>query len=220
MGNFVCRVFAIALLLAAVVNFSAVLGSSPAFNESEREQGVSGEWRVTRSAAHYSKSEYQIQLARGYMRDPGLVYDPDLGLTVFVGEQETNARLEASATLLKSALRLDPANARAWTYLAEIQAEVGDVSGLNESLNVSWALAPYNLHLAIRRLLLTDELLAQSGDTPTTISALPDENVRALLRDAEVLQLHNVQLLEDMALRSKGVEQVMEFLPKTEQSGS
>jgi len=79
MGKFLCRFLTVIVLIAAVLNFSAVLKNSPAFNDDERLESVVGGWRVPNVASHYDKSEYQLELAYGYINELGLTYDPETG---------------------------------------------------------------------------------------------------------------------------------------------
>lgn len=188
MGKLLCRFFTVIILVAATANFAVVLKTSPAFNSAERQLSVMGDWRVPNIAAHYDKSEYLLELGYGYLNEIGLTYDPETDQMALVDEAEMEARTLKAMGLIEQSIRLDPANASAWAYLAQAQGRNNDIEGMRDSLDRSWALAPNNLHLAPLRLTLVMQLYQNSVVASQEVDALSDGEIASARRDGEVLE--------------------------------
>ena len=188
MGKLLCRLFAVAVLVGALINFSVVFKNSPALNDSERLESVAGGWRVPIVAAHYDRAEYRLQLAYGYLNELGLTYDPETEQMGLISPEEMNARSSKALELIEQSILLDPSNASAWAYLAQAQSRLGEIDAMRESLERSWALAPHNLQLAPLRLLLVTVMDQHIKDKPETLAPLSANELAAMRRDGEVLR--------------------------------
>lgn len=166
MGKFLCRLLSVIVLAGAVVNFSMVFSSSPAFNSDERLQSLDGDWRVSNMAAHYDKAEYLLELARTYLSD----FDrpDDLGQAEGTPSvmQEPGARIRTALALLNQSVRLDPANASSWAYLAQAQGRFYNFGAMRDSLQRSWDLAPNDVQLAQLRLELLKQIYQAHLEPP------------------------------------------------------
>jgi len=204
MGKFLCRILAVAVLIGAIANFSVVFKNSPAFNDNERLESVVGGWRVPNSSSHYDKSEYQLELAYGYLNELGLVYDPETGKTGLIDPDEMNARSSKALELIDQAILLDPSNASAWAYRAQAQ-----IDAMRESLNRSWAQAPHNLQLAPLRLLLVTILDQQIANNPETLAALTADEHVSMRRDGAVLQASSPRRWADLMEHSEPIRTLL-----------
>lgn len=187
MGKFLCRFFSIAVLIGAIVNFATVFASSPAFNGNERLKSVVGGWRVPNTAAHYDKAEYLLELGYTYLNEPGLGYDPATGDARVISLEELDLRTQKALDLLDQSLRLDPANASGWTYLAQAQGRSNDIKAMRDSLARSWELAPNNVQLAPLRLQLVMQVYYAGFDAPELVATLSNREIEAARQDGIVL---------------------------------
>jgi len=204
MGRFLCRVFAVIVLVGAAVNFSVVLKNSPAFNGDERQRSVVGGWRVPNVASHYDKAEYLQELAYGYLYELGLTYDPKTEEMVLIDPEEMNARTAKAMELLDQVIQLDPSNASAWAYLAQAHSRTNEMGAMRESLSRSWALAPNNLQLAPLRLSLV--MMIEQDHTGVPLLA---EEIEAVRRDARVLHTTSPRYLARLAERSETIKSLV-----------
>jgi len=220
MGKLLCRVFAIIVLALAVINFSVVLKNSPAFNSDERQRSVVGGWRVPNVASHYDKSEYQLELAYGYINELGLTYDPETGETGLIDPEEMNARTARALELIEQVIQLDPSNASAWTYRAQAEGRNNDIDAMRVSLEKSWTLAPHNLQLAPLRLLLVMILDQHITDTPETYAALSEDEIAAARRDGAVLGRNSPRYLAGLMERSEVMNKLLADIMPAENTSS
>jgi len=207
MGKLLCRLFSIAILIGAISNFGTVFASSPAFNSDERREAVVGGWRVPNAAAHYDKAEYLLELGYAYLNEPGLDYDPAIGEVGVISIEELEARTLKALDLIVGSLRLDPANASGWTYLAQAQGRRNDIGAMRTSLARSWGLAPNNVQLAPLRLQLVMQIYQTGRHESERVAALSDQEIASARRDAMILNAQSPGELEnlisdDVALRA------------------
>ncbi|MFK7877318.1 MAG: hypothetical protein AB8B71_16340 [Paracoccaceae bacterium] len=196
MGKFLCRLLSVAVLIGAFVNFGVVFATSPAFNNDERLESVAGGWRVPNAAAHYDKAEYLLELGYTYLNELSVTYDPDTGDVAIIGIEELEAQTEKALDLLGQSLRLDPANASGWTYLAQAQGRSNDIDAMRGSLERSWALAPNNMQLAPLRLQLVIQIYETNLHTPDQVAALSDQEIASARGDGRVLNVQSPDELE------------------------
>jgi len=198
MGYFLCRLFTVAVLIGAVANFGAVFGSSPAFNSNERRESVVGGWRVPNAAAHYDKAEYLLELGYTYLNELNLIYDPVGGNATVISMEEMEARTLKALNLIGGSLRLDPANASGWAYLALAQGRSNDIDAMRASLERSWHLAPNNVQLAPLRLQLVMQIYQTGLHEPDRVAALSDQEIASARRDGIVLNAQSPDDLESL----------------------
>lgn len=196
MGKLMCRVLAVAVLIGAIMNFASVFASSPAFNSTERLESVVGGWRVPNAAAHYDKAEYLLELGFTYLNEIGVTFDPDTSEVTIIDIEELDVRTDKALELLEQSLQLDPANASAWTYLAQAQGRAEDTDAMRASLAQSWAFAPNNIQLAPLRLELVIQIYLMHQFDPDQTSALSEAEVAAARRDALVLSAQSPEEFE------------------------
>ena len=211
----VWRVLLFAVLAGAVVNFVAVFADSPAFSKAERLETVAGGWRVPNVAAHYDKSEYKLELAYGYLNNLGMVYDPETQSMRLIDEAEMQARTQKAIELLEEVVRLDPANASAWAYLAQAQNRDNDIEAMRTSLKRSWDLAPNSLKLASLRLGLVMALTERQNYFPDRFDPLSEQEVASLRRDGALLQAQLPDYFARVVEHSEPIRMLM-----TQESGT
>lgn len=166
MGSFLCRLFCVALLIGALVNFTTVFAFSPAFNTEERLENLTGGWRVANMAAHYDKAEYLRELAGTYLNEADLPDDPRAEDATDISMEELATRTRNALDLINQSLRLDPASASGWAHLAQAQGRFYDFDTMRASLKRSWELAPNSAQLAPLRLQLAAQIYRASFDPP------------------------------------------------------
>ncbi len=196
MGKILVRIFCVAVLIGAILNFTMVFETSPAFNSNARDKNVGGNWRVPNAAAHYDKSEYLLELAYSFLNELDLTYDPATGDAMVISIEEQEARTQKALDLINRSIRLDPANASGWTYLAQAQARAGDIDDMRDSLKRSWELAPYNVQLAPLRLQLVMQVYHANLHLPEQVATLSDQEIAAAYRDGTVLNAQSPIRLE------------------------
>jgi tetratricopeptide (TPR) repeat protein len=175
------------VLIGAIANFVIVFASSPAFNSTQRLESVVGGWRVPNTAAHYDKAEYLLELGFTYLNEIGVTVDPETGEVTIIDIEELDARTDKARELLEQSLRLDPANASAWAYLAQAQGRAEEIEAMRESLAQSWALAPNNVQLAPQRLELVIQIYLTHQFDPDQAAPLSDAEIASARRDSLVL---------------------------------
>ncbi len=196
MGKILCRIFCAVVLVGAILNFVMVFESSPAFNSNQRGENVDGDWRVPNAAAHYDKAEYLLELAYSFLNELDLTYDPSTGDATIITMEEQEARTRKALDLINHSLRLDPANASGWTYLAQAQGRSSDINAMRDSLERSWEFAPYNLQLAPLRLQLVMQIYHANLHRPEQVAALSDQEIASAHRDGLVLRAQLPRHLE------------------------
>lgn len=220
MDKLSCRVFAIAVLVGAIFNFTAIFKSSPAFNSDERMESVVGGWRVPNAASHYDKAEYRLGLAYGYLNELGLTYDPETDKMVMIDAQEMSSRTSKALEHIKESLQLDPANASAWAYLAQAHSRTNEIDAMRDSLNRSWSLAPHNLQLAPLRLSLVMMIDQSIKDAPQQSAPFSEDEIEAVRRDGAVLRKIAPRYVTGLTERSDAIKTLLDTPEISESSNS
>ena len=198
MGKVVCRSLCAVVLIGAIVNFAIVFRTSPAFNSEVRVENVVGGWRAPNAAAHYDQSEYLLELGSAYLAELGLMYDPVTGEPEIIKIEELDARSRKAQALIEQSLRLDPANASGWVYLAQAQGRTNDMESMRDSLGRSWALAPNNVQLAPLRLQLVQQIYQTNLHDPAGVAGLSEAEVASARRDVLVLNEQSSRYLDSL----------------------
>ncbi|SLN59142.1 hypothetical protein ROA7450_03055 [Roseovarius albus] len=212
MGKILCRCLCAVVLIGAVVNFAAVFKTSPAFNSEVRAESVFGGWRVPNAAAHYDRSEYMLELGYTYLFEIGTTYDPVTGEPGIISIEELDARAHKAQDLIKQSLRLDPANASGWVYLAQAQGRISEIEAMRNSLERSWELAPNNVQLAPLRLQLVMQIYQTSMHAPEQVVALSDQEIASARQDVLILREQSPRYLESLIPESDPVRALLDDL--------
>ena len=134
----------------------------------------------------YDRGAYLFQLGVGYMNADALSFAGIEAPDEVATTETAGARAAQAETYLTDSLRLDPANAHAWTTLAQALAVQGKVPEARDALLQAAALAPTNPRSATARALLlrTFDTLSEDG----SVDALTEEERAVLERDLVVLE--------------------------------
>lgn len=184
------------LLISAFMHLSAVLTTSPAFNEDERQRSAEGTWRVSNTAAHYIKSDYLMELGLTYLTASRQNAAPSTKETAVVGPDARTNQIETALDLFNQSLRLDPGNAISWAHLAKAQAANSDFEALRGSLARSWHLAPHNPQLAPLRLQLAVLINQANLDSPDQTPPLTEQEIASARKDSITLNTRSPTELE------------------------
>jgi tetratricopeptide (TPR) repeat protein len=158
---------------ASLWNFRTVLWGSPAFFEEARIEGVFGQWRTRDNPSLYDRPTYLFQKGYGYLNADLIASEATEGADEIADVETSTQRAQEAVTLFEQSLRLDPANAHAWTALAWARLNTDQITNARLAMRGSWELAPYNAQLALDRLTFVDLLtgpLAQLLETPLSVA--------------------------------------------------
>ena len=143
-----------ALLALAAYQTVIVVRQAPAFTESLRTEGITGQTRTQDISAMYFYSDYLFQTAVGFVNADAFSFAtierPDelaTGATV-------KERAQLATHLLQRSVSLDPANGHKWFVYAQALASADRSGDALAALDRSWILSPTTLRLAYQRVWL------------------------------------------------------------------
>lgn len=173
----------LALLILSGASVVSALSNVPAFDAETRASTILGGWRIADGPAMYDRGAYDFQRGYGFLFADALVSSQTEGRGELASSEVSAARAREAMDAFEAAVSLDPGNAHAWTYMSRAYARVAQIEAALAALRASWALAPYNRHLANIRVDLVGILTMPIFGFPD----LPPEDVAALQRDMETL---------------------------------
>ncbi len=140
------------VLVFAVVQASATLQDTPAFNRDLQVQGPGGAPRPLLTRAMYDQGEYYYQTAFAYANYTASLLlkgmDPTDLTVEDMRERSRLARINGERSL-----EHNPGNVHAWMLLASTFRSTGEPERAWDAMRISTELAPYSTSLAYRRIL-------------------------------------------------------------------
>lgn len=189
------------MILTSLIFFGVVtwktLSQTPAFNPNLVSDTIIGQGRTYHSRFMYDLGEYEFQ--RGYGFLVNIYENPGAGprYTDIASDGALLFRALKAEEALENAIRLDPRNAHAWESLAWARARLNNTAGALDAMRVSWELAPYNFHLASRRVNLVGLVTLPGG----LVVELSDGDRAALAKDVAVLRRFDEKKLREFEER-------------------
>lgn len=195
LGSYLCRGYAVVLLIGGALAITVVISDIPAFDPGARQPGVEGSWIVADRTAHYDRGEYLYHLGYAYLNEPEFTFDAASGDMALMELEDLIARNETAEALLRDSTSLDPANGHIWAALAQAQIGLGKIEQTRASLRRSWRLAPHNRQLAAYRLRLLSDVLDFAAEEGAEIAP---QDVESAQRDAATLRLFEPEELDEV----------------------
>lgn len=163
----------------------ATLSRTPAFNKTLRVPAVTGGTQPALVSSMYHQGEYLYQIAHDW-RAMAAEEVLTAGLEHLPPPDVLRQRSRQARAALLASLRVDPANAYAWTLLAVTEYGLDNPEEALAALETSQSFAPYDPRLAFRRLLLLGQVASNPdpGDADRALFAphIVDPNVDILTR--------------------------------------
>ena len=178
-------VLALAFSVFGGLAFWTATGSAPAFVAELQRPGITGGGRLQYTSAMYDRGAYLFQLGVGYVNADALSFGGIEASDEVATAEVAENRAMLAETYLTESLRLDPANAHAWTALAQAMALQGKLQTARDALLRASELAPTNPRSATARVILLQTVSSLAEDSPVPSltareQALLDEDLAVL----------------------------------------